>query len=322
MDNIRSFFSWKNMWGVYIAFAPWVICLVICIFKLISMSFVKQKKTTPKDDTLSSPGEEIRTDELRAVISTKEITHTIEPNISRSPQKPKGNMQEQNHRYSISSGIDPEVKIYPPSKLEKAGMRFLLERKLWEVYRNNINFLLSRYQIYTIGDMVAHERQYIASLEKVGEKTMENIESFMFAFGLDWGIDTRRYDKSAPYDTVGQRGYGYDAAGLKFLFSRHVWEIFPYSVTSKLQLAGLEVMADILLLKKGQISRRPGIGDKTSAILEDYVKDNGLAWGCQVHRYVIENNIDEWILFNPNSRKYVKGIEGHYPKGRYLKWNK
>ena len=170
--------------------------------------------------------------------------------------------------------------------------------------------------------MLAHDRQYIASLEKVGAKTMENIESFMSAFGLDWQIDVRRYDKSAPFDTKGQRGYAYDTAGLKFLLSRHVWEIFPYTVSSKLQLAGLELMADILCLTKGQISRKPGIGDKTSAILEDYVKDNGLAWGCPVHRYIIDKNVSEWILFNHNSRKHIKGMEGFNLKGHYLKLRK
>ena len=50
-------------------------------------------------------------------------------------------------------------------------------------------------------------------------------------------------------------------------------------------------------LKKGLISRRPGIGDMISAILEDYEKDNWFAWGSQVHRYNIENNVNQWVLF-------------------------
>lgn len=291
MIDWKDAFSWHNAWGLYLGLVPWLIFIIGWTVNIIARHMHnKSEDRNPLHET-----------EAEATENNTIITH-ISPT--------KDIMQER------------ERTIYPPSKLEKAGMRFLLDRKLWEVFRNNVNYLLNRHEIYTIGDMLAHDRQYIASLEKVGAKTMENIESFMSAFGLDWQIDVRRYDKSAPFDTKGQRGYAYDTAGLKFLLSRHVWEIFPYTVSSKLQLAGLELMADILCLTKGQISRKPGIGDKTSAILEDYVKDNGLAWGCPVHRYIIDKNVSEWILFNHNSRKHIKGMEGFNLKGHYLKLRK
>jgi hypothetical protein len=243
------------------------------------------------------------------------------PSSSTNPQIPRGNRQKRDRQYRTSSEIDPEIKIYPPSKLEKAGMKFLLERKLWEVYKNNINHIFNCHGIYTIGDLISHSREEILTLEQVGEARVKYIEEFFLYVGLTWSIDSRRYDDDAPFDSTGCRGYEYDKAGLRLLLSRHIWEIFPYTVSQKLELAGFEKMRDILSIKRGEIGRKPGIGEKTSAVLEDYVKEKKLYWKIPVHLYQLEDPSQEWILINTYSRKHLKPQE-KIPGGNYWKIRK
>ena len=291
MIDWKDAFSWHSAWGLYLAFAPWIIFIIGWFVNQITRRAHSRKSEEDKP---------IQETEIRAMTPDITITH-IRPS--------KEIMQE------------TEITIYPPSKIEKAGMRYLLNLKLWEVYKNNINHIFNCHGIYTIGDLISHSREEILTLEQVGEARMKYIEEFFLYVGLTWSIDSRRYDDDAPFDSTGCRGYEYDKAGLRLLLSRHIWEIFPYTVSQKLELAGLEKMRDILSIKRGEIGRKPGIGEKTSAVLEDYVKEKKLSWKIPVHLYQLEDPSQEWILINTYSRKHLKPQE-KIPGGNYWKIRK
>ena len=279
MIDWKDAFSWHSAWGLYLAFAPWVIFIIGWFVNQITRRAHSRKSEEDKP---------IQETEIRAMTPDITITH-IRPS--------KEIMQE------------PEITIYPPSKIEKAGMRYLLNLKLWEVYKNNINHIFNCHGIYTIGDLISHSREEILTLEQVGEARVKYIEEFFLYVGLTWSIDSRRYDDDTPFDSTGCRGYEYDKAGLRLLLSRHIWEIFPYTVSQKLELAGFEKMRDILSIKRGEIGRKPGIGEKTSAVLEDYVREKKLSWKIPVHLYQLEDPSQEWILINTYSRKHLKPQE-------------
>lgn len=291
MIDWKDAFSWHSAWGLYLAFAPWIIFIIGWFVNQISRRAHSRKSEEDKP---------IQETEIRAMTPDITITH-IRPS--------KEIMQE--------TGIT----IYPPSKIEKAGMRYLLNLKLWEVYKNNINHIFNCHGIYTIGDIVSYSREEILTLEQVGEARVKYIEEFFSYVGLTWGIDPNRYDDAAPFNPAGCKGYEYDQAGLRLLLSRHVWEIFPYTVSQKLQLAGFEKMRDILSIKRGEIGRKPGIGEKTSAVLEDYVKEKKLSWKIPVHLYQLKDPSQEWILINTYSRRHLKPKE-KIPGGNYWKIRK
>lgn len=291
MIDWKDAFSWHSAWGLYLAFAPWIIFIIGWFVNQITRRAHSRKSEEDKP---------IQETEIRAMTPDITITH-IRPS--------QEIMQE------------TEITIYPPSKIEKAGMRYLLNLKLWEVYKNNINHIFNCHGIYTIGDLISHSREEILTLEQVGEARVKYIEEFFLYVGLTWSIDSRRYDDDAPFDSTGCRGYEYDKAGLRLLLSRHIWEIFPYTVSQKLELAGFEKMRDILSIKRGEIGRKPGIGEKTSAVLEDYVKEKKLYWKIPVHLYQLEDPSQEWILINTYSRKHLKPQE-KIPGGNYWKIRK
>ena len=291
MIDWKDAFSWHSAWGLYLAFAPWIIFIIGWFVNQITRRAQSRKSEEDKP---------IQETEIRAMTPDITITH-IRPS--------KEIMQE------------IEITIYPPSKIEKAGMRYLLNLKLWEVYKNNINHIFNCHGIYTIGDLISHSREEILTLEQVGEARVKYIEEFFLYVGLTWSIDSRRYDDDAPFDSTGCRGYEYDKAGLRLLLSRHIWEIFPYTVSQKLELAGFEKMRDILSIKRGEIGRKPGIGEKTSAVLEDYVKEKKLSWKIPVHLYQLEDPSQEWILINTYSRRHLKP-QDKIPGGNYWKIRK
>ena len=291
MIDWKDAFSWHSAWGLYLAFAPWVIFIIGWFVNQITRRAHSRKSEEDKP---------IQETEIRVMAPDITITH-IRPS--------KEIMQE------------TEITTYPPSKIEKAGMRYLLNLKLWEVYKNNINHIFNCHGIYTIGDLISHSREEILTLEQVGEARVKYIEEFFLYVGLTWSIDSRRYDDDAPFDSTGCRGYEYDKAGLRLLLSRHIWEIFPYTVSQKLELAGFEKMRDILSIKRGEIGRKPGIGEKTSAVLEDYVKEKKLSWKIPVHLYQLEDPSQEWILINTYSRRHLKPQE-KIPGGKYWKIRK
>ena len=291
MIDWKDAFSWHSAWGLYLVFAPWIIFIISWIVHVIKRCVQCGKLEE------SNPPYETETDATAPKIT---ISHT---------RAHKDVMQEK------------EKTIYPPSKIEKAGMRYLLNLKLWEVYKNNINHIFNCHGIYTIGDLISHSREEILTLEQVGEARVKYIEEFFLYVGLTWSIDSIRYDDDAPFDSTGCRGYEYDKAGLRLLLSRHIWEIFPYTVSQKLELAGFEKMRDILSIKRGEIGRKPGIGDKTSAVLEDYVREKKLSWKIPVHLYQLEDPSQEWILINTYSRKHLKPQE-KIPGGNYWKIRK
>ena len=291
MIDWKDAFSWHSAWGLYLAFAPGIIFIIGWFVNQITRRAHSRKSEEDKP---------IQETEIRAMTPDITITH-IRPS--------KEIMQE------------TEIIIYPPSKIEKAGMRYLLNLKLWEVYKNNINHIFNCHGIYTIGDLISHSREEILTLEQVGEARVKYIEEFFLYVGLTWSIDSIRYDDDAPFDSTGCRGYEYDKAGLRLLLSRHIWEIFPYTVSQKLELAGFEKMRDILSIKRGEIGRKPGIGEKTSAVLEDYVKEKKLSWKIPVHLYQLEDPSQEWILINTYSRKHLKPQE-KIPGGNYWKIRK
>ena len=291
MIDWKDAFSWHSAWGLYLAFAPWVIFIIGWFVNQITRRAHSRKSEEDKP---------IQETEIRAMTPDITISHI---------RAHKDIMQV------------TERTIYPPSKIEKAGMRYLLNLKLWEVYRNNINHIFNCHGIYTIGDLISHSREEILTLEQVGEARVKYIEEFFLYVGLTWSIDSIRYDDDAPFDSTGCRGYEYDKAGLRLLLSRHIWEIFPYTVSQKLELAGFEKMRDILSIKRGEIGRKPGIGEKTSAVLEDYVKEKKLSWKIPVHLYQLEDPSQEWILINTYSRRHLKPQE-KIPGGKYWKIRK
>ena len=291
MIDWKDAFSWHSAWGLYLAFAPWIIFIIGWFVNQITRRAHSRKSEEDKP---------IQETEIRAMTPDITISHI---------RTHKDIMQV------------TERTIYPPSKIEKAGMRYLLNLKLWEVYRNNINHIFNCHGIYTIGDLISHSREEILTLEQVGEARVKYIEEFFLYVGLTWSIDSIRYDDDAPFDSTGCRGYEYDKAGLRLLLSRHIWEIFPYTVSQKLELAGFEKMRDILSIKRGEIGRKPGIGEKTSAVLEDYMKEKKLSWKIPVHLYQLEDPSQEWILINTYSRKHLKPQE-KIPGGNYWKIRK
>lgn len=291
MIDWKDAFSWHSAWGLYLAFAPWIIFIIGWFVNQITRRAHSRKSEEDKP---------IQETEIRAMTPDITITH-IRPS--------KEIMQE------------TEITKYPPSKIKKAGMRYLLNLKLWEVYKNNTNHIFNCHGIYTIGDLISHSREEILTLEQVGEGRVKYIEEFFLYVGLTWSIDSRRYDDDAPFNSTGCRGYEYDKAGLRLLLSRHIWEIFPYTVSQKLELAGFEKMRDILSIKRGEIRRKPGIGEKTSAVLEDYVKEKKLSWKIPVHLYQLEDPSQEWILINTYSRRHLKPQE-KIPGGNYWKIRK
>lgn len=291
MIDWKDAFSWHSAWGLYLAFAPWIIFIIGWFVNQITRRAHSRKSEEDKP---------LQETEIRAMTPDITISHI------------------RAHKDIMHV---TERTIYPPSKIEKAGMRYLLNLKLWEVYRNNINHIFNCYGIYTIGDLISHSREEILTLEQVGEARVKYIEEFFLYVGLTWSIDSIRYDDDAPFDSTGCRGYEYDKAGLRLLLSRHIWEIFPYTVSQKLELAGFEKMRDILSIKRGEIGRKPGIGEKTSAVLEDYVKEKKLSWKIPVHLYQLEDPSQEWILINTYSRKHLKPQE-KIPGGNYWKIRK
>ena len=291
MIDWKDAFSWHSAWGLYLAFAPWIIFIIGWFVNQITRRAHSRKSEEDKP---------LQETEIRAMTPDITISHI---------RTHKDIMQV------------TERTIYPPSKIEKAGMRYLLNLKLWEVYRNNINHIFNCHGIYTIGDLISHSREEILTLEQVGEARVKYIEEFFLYVGLTWSIDSRRYDDDAPFDSTGCRGYEYDKAGLRLLLSRHIWEIFPYTVSQKLELAGFEKMRDILSIKRGEIGRKPGIGEKTSAVLEDYMKEKKLSWKIPVHLYQLEDPSQEWILINTYSRRHLKP-QDKIPGGNYWKIRK
>lgn len=291
MIDWKGAFSWHKAWGLYLGIAPWLILIIGWAANII-IKHIHNKKSK----------------EFNPLHTTK--AKAVAHKITISPTKVQKDIMQETERF-----------IYPPSKIEKAGMRYLLNLKLWEVYRNNINHIFNCHGICTIGELVSHSREEILALEQVGEARVKYIEEFFLYVGLTWSIDSRRYDDDAPFDSTGCRGYEYDKAGLRLLLSRHIWEIFPYTVSQKLELAGFEKMRDILSIKRGEIGRKPGIGEKTSAVLEDYVKEKRLSWKIPVHLYQLEDPSQEWILINTYSRRHLKPQE-KIPGGKYWKIRK
>lgn len=291
MIDWKGAFSWHKAWGLYLGIAPWLILIIGWAANII-IRHTHNKKS----------------EEVNTLHTTK--AKAVAHKITISPTKVQKDIMQETERF-----------IYPPSKIEKAGMRYLLNLKLWEVYRNNINHIFNCHGICTIGELVSHSREEILALEQVGEARVKYIEEFFLYVGLTWSIDSRRYDDDAPFDSTGCRGYEYDKAGLRLLLSRHIWEIFPYTVSQKLELAGFEKMRDILSIKRGEIGRKPGIGEKTSAVLEDYVKEKRLSWKIPVHLYQLEDPSQEWILINTYSRRHLKPQE-KIPGGKYWKIRK
>ena len=113
MIDWKDAFSWHSAWGLYLAFAPWIIFIIGWFVNQITRRAHSRKSEEDKP---------IQETEIRAMTPDITITH-IRPS--------KEIMQE------------TEITIYPPSKIEKAGMRYLLNLKLWEVYKNNINHIFN-----------------------------------------------------------------------------------------------------------------------------------------------------------------------------------